>query len=853
MATVYLAEENHPRRPVAIKVLDPEFANQLMRERFVREVDLVSKLIHPHIIPVFAAGEDEGLLYYVMPYVEGESLRHRLARDKALELPVALKIAREVASALHYAHEMGVIHRDIKPANILLLANDDALVADFGIARAIGAATGDPNITRAGFPIGTPLYMSPEQADAEVTLDRRTDVYSLGCVFFEMLVGNPPATDPRLQSGTGERTSDSLPSFSPMPKAASDALELVVDKALREEPSDRFATAAEFEDALAAVDAATRSATVPGWKTARNRFVAALGVVVLAIAVGLGLLRDWRDSAGDLERTMLVVVPFENLGDSDDEYFSDGITHAVTARVAGLAGLGVISRSSAMQYKGTDKTTQQIGQELGVDYILEGTILREQPSDPTSRVRIIPQLTRVSDDTNVWAATYDEDMTEVFRVQSDIAERVAQGLDIAVLEPERRLLQAKPTENMDAYEYYLRGHDYLWDRGWTAEDANALQIAVDMVEQAVQLDSTFALAYAELAIAHWSFYRSFIDPTEERRVRYRTAVDRALELQPDLPEAHLALGLYHYSGPNQDHERALEEFELVAQRQPNNALARELIATLQAARGEWDEALENAASATHLDPRSADRAGFAGWLHLLARRYAEAEPYLDRATSLAPDRADPYSNKINLYRAWRGDHVKAREVVEEMITRVSSAAAATAMVQSARALLASGDYDTIFEQLSPASYRGPFPFNYFYVKAEFYRLRGEPERSRAYSDSLLAALEQSREERAADPDLSWYLAYAYAGLGRRVEAIQHAERTESMLSQSNNALRKAYIQPNLIWIYAMVGEDEAAMNQIEHLLSVPSSISGVYLRAAQYPGSLRNHPRFRGLLATYEN
>jgi TolB-like protein len=252
--------------------------------------------------------------------------------------------------------------------------------------------------------------------------------------------------------------------------------------------------------------------------------VAALGVVGLVIAAaGVGLFRDWGgDSAEDFERTMLVVLPFENLGGSDDEYFSDGITDAVTARLAGLAGLRVISRSSAMQYKGADKTTQQIGGELGVDYILGGTILRERPSDPTSRVRIIPQLIRVSDDTHVWAATYDEDMTEVFRVQSDIAERVAQGLDITVLGPERRLLQAKPTENLEAYEYYLRGHDYLWDRGWTAEDANVLQIAVDMLEQAVQLDSAFALAYAELAIAHWPFYRSFIDPTEERIGRRRS-------------------------------------------------------------------------------------------------------------------------------------------------------------------------------------------------------------------------------------------------------------------------------------------------------------------------------------------
>jgi tetratricopeptide (TPR) repeat protein len=453
----------------------------------------------------------------------------------------------------------------------------------------------------------------------------------------------------------------------------------------------------------------------------------------------------------------------------------------------------------------------------------------------------------------VWAATYDEDMTEVFRVQSDIAERVALGLDIAVLGPERRLLQAKPTDNLEAYEYYLRGHDYLWDGGWTAEDANVLQIAVDMLDRAVQLDSAFALAYAELAIAHWSFYRSFIDPTEARRASCKAAVDKALELQPDLPEAHLAAGLYYYSGPDQDRELGLEEFELVAQRRPNNALARELIGTLRAARGEWGQALENAAWATYLDPRSADRAGFAGWLHLLARRYAEAEPYLNRATSLAPDQADPYSNKANLYLAWSGDTEKAREVVDEMITRVSAAAAATAMVQSARALIATGDYDAVFEQLSPASYRGSFPFNYFYVKAEFYRLRGERDRSQAYSDSLFTAVEELRGERGDDANLSWYLAYAYAGLGRRGEAIQHAERTASMLSQSNNALRKAYIQPNLIWIYAMVGEHDAAMDQIEQLLSVPSTISVPYLRVAEYPRSLRRYARFQELLARYEN
>jgi tetratricopeptide (TPR) repeat protein len=237
----------------------------------------------------------------------------------------------------------------------------------------------------------------------------------------------------------------------------------------------------------------------------------------------------------------------------------------------------------------------------------------------------------------------------------------------------------------------------------------------------------------------------------------------------------------------------------------------------------------------------------------LARHYPEAEGYLDRATTLAPDRADPYSNKITLYRAWTGDNVKARNVVEEMVTRVSAAAAATAMVQSASALVASGEYDKIFDELSPSSYQGPFPFNYYYVKAEFYRLRGEPGRSRVYADSLLVAVEGLSEERADDPDLSWYLAYAYAALGRRDDAVRHAERTAAVLAEPDNALRKAYIQPNLILIYAMAGEPDAAMDQIEHLLSVPSRISATYLRAAQYPSSLRDHRRFQELLARSAN
>jgi TolB-like protein/Tfp pilus assembly protein PilF len=854
MAIVFLAEEHRPSRRVAIKVLDPAIANQLLRKRFIREVDLTSKLIHPHIVPVFAAGEADDLLYYVMPYVDGESVLHRIQREGVFSLPLALKIAREVASALHYAHDKGIIHRDIKSANILL-TGDDAFVADFGIARAIDVAAEDMNITQTGLPIGTPAYWSPEQASGEGNLDRQTDVYGLGCVLYEMLVGAPPSTEPGAKPGIATHPSDyPVPNLSAARDGVPDALDVTVGRSLAKAVSDRFATAAQFEQALAEVEVTVHTAA--GRRRTRNRFLLGFSVTVLfAVAAVVALLRsDGWGPARVVERPMLVVLPFENLGPPEDRYFADGITDAVTARLASLVDLGVISRTSAIQYLGTEKTIGQIGDELNVDFVLQGTVQRENPTDPTSSVRIIPQLIRVSDDTHVWTGTFDEDMADVFRVQSQIAERVAQGLDLTLLEPDRFLLNERPTDNLLAYDYYMRGRDYLWQQGSSTRDAIPLRIAVDMFERAIELDSVFALAYTDLSNAHWALFTGFVDRSEERLERWRGALEKALELQPDLPEAHLALGLYDYStNASPDYANVLEEFEFVVEHRPNNTLVLEFIGVVQAALGKWDEALGNAARAADLDPLSPDRAGFAGWLHLLARRYTEAEIFLDRAISLAPDLPDPYSNKASLYLGWTGDTAKAHNVMRGMIPTVSPGAAALALVQSARTLVATGASDSLFDLLSPTSFAGPFPFNYFFVKAEFYRLRGQQVRSRAYSDSLLAALLDVYEEQASDPNLSWYVGYAYAGLGRRAEAIRHADLVVSLLSASENALRTAFIQPNVIWIYALAGEYDAAIDQMEYLLSVPSGISAQYLRVEAYPASLREHPRFQALLERYGN
>src|SRR6266566_267499 len=387
MSRVFLARERELERQVVVKVLPPEMAAGVNAERFRREIQLAASLQHPHIVPLLAAGHADDLVYYTMPLIEGESLRAKLAHQGELPIAEAVRILRDVADALAYAHAHGVAHRDIKPDNVLI-TNHHAVVTDFGVSKALSESSGKSSLTSAGVALGTPAYMAPEQAAADPHTDHRCDIYAVG--------------------------------------------------------------------ALARLH--TRSATTSA------------------------------------ARKMLGVLPFENLGRSEDEYFADGMTEEVTARLAGLRGLGVIGRTSAIQYKKTTKSIPQIGQELGVDYVLEGTVRWEKAPHGASRVRVTPQLVRVSDASHVWAKVYDAVLADVFDVQSNIAAQVAETLNVALLAPERQALAVRPTENLEAYDYYLRGNVYD-ARQYVAEDS---RLAVRMYQRAVELDSGFVLAYTGL-------------------------------------------------------------------------------------------------------------------------------------------------------------------------------------------------------------------------------------------------------------------------------------------------------------------------------------------------------------------
>ena len=569
-------------------------------------------------------------------------------------------------------------------------------------------------------------------------------------------------------------------------------------------------------------------------------------VVLSGVAVWFALTKQAQPSLNEIR---LVVLPFENLGPAREEYFADGITDEIRARLASIHGLGVISRQSAMQYKNSEKNTHQIAEELRVDYILEGTVQREQPSDPNSRVKIRPQLIRAADDAHVWADIYENNMSEVFHLQSDVAEQVAQALDITLLEPERRALASRPTENMEAYDYYLRGNEYF-RIGWRTELENDLKMAIRMYEKAVELDPTFAVAYAQLSRIHVFMYWWYHDRSEERLAMAKQAVDKALELNPDLPKAHLALGHYYYHG-HLDYDRALEQFAIARKSQPNNSEVLEFVGFVQRRQGKLEEALANIRRASELDPLSVRSMQQVAVTFRLLRNYPEAEPYYERAISLSPDWPHPYAGKAKLYLCWEGSIEKARAVLAEALENIKSAENAEIANSLVTLHVYDRDYQEALDRLSLKSEGIDTQFCYIPTslrRAQIYRYMDEKKLAKKYYDEARSVLESKKQERPEDGRFRSSLGIAYAGLGIKEEAIREGLLGVELLPVSKEAWRGLYRVEALAHIYVMVGEYDAAINQLEDLLSRPGELSIPLLRLDPAWNPLHNHPRFKKLL-----
>ncbi|HJR41183.1 MAG TPA: protein kinase [Gemmatimonadaceae bacterium] len=590
MAKVFLAHDLKYERAVAVKVLKPELAAEVGAARFLFEIQIAARLHHPHILPLYDSDQIDGLVYYVMPYIEGETLRQRLLRERQLPVADALQIAREVADALNYAHNAKVVHRDIKPANILL-DSGHALVADFGIARAMGSGE-----STTGHIIGTPAYMSPEQVEGLAQIDGRSDIYSLGAVLFEMLVGEPPFKGTTPLSVIASRYSNPIPSPRTFRDLIPEALDATVRKAMATLPADRYSTAAQFAEAL----------STP---------------VTVAVAVGSAQSLVGEKSVDN----SIAVLPFENMStDPENEYFSDGVTDDIIAQLSKISALKVISRTSTMQYKKTTKKIGAIADELGVASILEGSVRRAG-----SRVRIVAHLVDPKTEKHLWGETFDRQLTDVFEVQSEVAQSISGALSAAISTEEKQRVEKKPTSDVEAYNLYLLGRFHA--NKWSEESVNK---AIDFYRQAIAKDPGYALAYAGLADAYEILSIGLgSKPAIENLAQAKTMALKALEMDDSLAEAHTSLAYTRWLG-DLDWSAAEREFKRALDLKASYVTAHQWYAEYLAALGRHDEALAEIKKAQQLDPLSVPVTRAVGWVLYFARKYDQAIEELQKALAM---------------------------------------------------------------------------------------------------------------------------------------------------------------------------------------------------------------------------
>jgi serine/threonine-protein kinase len=839
---------------VALKVLHPELATTLGPERFQREIRLAARLQHPHLLSVHDSGEAAGRLWFTMPYVEGESVRDRLDRERQLPIADAVRLTREAALALDFAHRHGTVHRDIKPANILLV-DGQALVADFGIARAVGGD--DQGLTETGLAIGTPAYMSPEQAAGDKKLDARTDIYSLGVVLYEMLAGETPFAAPSAQAMIARRLTEAPRPLREIRETVPEGVARAVTRALAKAPADRFSSAAEFARALdeavagpatgAQPSGVTTPATpVPAGPARGRRRVPLTLALAVGFVLGLGVLFGWLRSHGGAAATgpgttrLLAVLPFENLGSAEDEYFADGVSDEVRGKLAGLPGLRVTARSSSNQYKKTAKEPEVIGRELGVDYLLTGTVRWEKGAGG-SRVRVSPELIRVATGSTEWQEPFDAALTEVFQVQAEVAGRVAKALDLALGSRQQAALAEKPTANAVAYDAYLRGEALSLNMG--TGDPNQLGAAIEFYERAVALDSGFAQAWAQLARAHALRYANGAPSVEGER-RGREAAERALRLAPSQPIAHLAQGDYY--SQTGDFDGASRAYASGLRLAPNDPDLLQASAIIQIRNGRWEEGLAQLTRAQALDPRSLVIARRRAYSLLRLRRYPEALAASDYGLALDPANVGLFQIKA-MTLLGRGDLEGARRIIREPPAGLDPTAVAASFGQFYELSWAlPDDLQALQLRLTPAAF--PDRRIWATVRADAYRLRGDLARSRAYADSARIEYEALLRTIPGDAQSHVFLGVVLAQLGRKAEAVAVGERAVALQPIKSDAFMGPYLQHQLVRIYILVGEPEKALDRLEPLLDIPYNLSPGWLRIDPNFDPIRKHPRFQRLM-----
>jgi len=776
MGEIYLAEDTKLNRKVALKFLPESLsADPEARERLLREAQAVSRLAHPNILTVFAVENDQGRDFIAMEYIAGATL-NRAAEQKSWSIDDLIEIAVQIADGLRSAHEADIVHRDLKPSNILIDREGRARILDFGIAKVKGAS----KLTKTGSTMGTVSYLSPEQAQGK-DVDARSDLFSFGAILYELIAGRLPFSGEHEAAIVYAIANEEPEPLARFKKNVPDELQRIVTKCLAKDPRERYQSATDLVADLRALrrrQDTGKYTPVPERKSNRALiYVGAAAVILLAAGVWFRPFKSAKPKQATARDTiMLAVLPFQNLGSPDDEYFASGVTEEILTDLAQVPGLGVISRTSTMKYKDHTESIKEIADELGVDYVLEASIQWDK-SGPKSRIRLHPQLIRAKDDVHVWAGKFDAVLDDIFKVQSSIAAQVAQNLSLALL-PERANPESiKPTDNARAYQLYLeaRGYASAWESG-----SNDRGKAIELFEEAIHLDSNFALAHAELSKTLSS--RNFWDGTPEYAPRARSEALRALAIDPSLPQGKIALGQY-YNLCEEQYEKALALFEEVKFSGVDESEVLRQIGVVRMRQGEWEKALSNVEEAIKHDPMSEMALGSQYQILKFMRRYDAALRCLERLVALKSKGPEWYSKKAEFEITSMGD-----------------------LDAAARTFRAASAFINPLEMLKFPNQRDLWTYN-----------------PMGYSpDSMLDYLAKSTDP--PEDTASWHflLADLYTWAGRRAAAASeidsarsyledHIKRLSSGASSSQPVVRIGEAQAELGLAYALAGEKVKAV------------------------------------------
>jgi TolB-like protein/Flp pilus assembly protein TadD len=863
MGEVYRARDPRLERDVAVKVLPEEFLEgEDGKARFGREARALASLNHPNVAVLHSFEEipssspsSPSRHILVMELLEGSTLREKL-ESGPIQPRQAVDYALQIAKGLSAAHEKGIVHRDLKPENLIVSSAGHLKILDFGLAKRAGESPpGDgTNLpteskhTEPGVVMGTVGYMSPEQVRG-LPVDHRSDIFSLGAILYELLSGRKA-----FRKETPADTMSAILKEEPAELAASGrnvppALDRVVMHCLEKERANRFQSAKDVAFALSEASAPALSSGAPQAPAATGRSRALLVAGGLALLAFLGIL-VFRFSKGPSTAaagpTRIAVLPFENLGAPEDDYFADGIADEVRGKLTSLPGLEVIARASSTPYRKTAKPPAQIAKELGAQFLLTGTV-RWQKSGGASRVQVSPELVAVKESgapASRWQEPFDAALTDVFRVQSDIATRVAQALGVALGAGEERRLSEKPTQNLASYDAFLKGEEV--SKGLAVDDPPGLRRALAFYEQSVALDPGFAQAWVQVSRVNSRLYE-ISSPTPEIAERAREAAQKAVALGPNRSEAHLALGDYQFV-VSRDAARAMEEYAAGRLLEPNSVALLAATAAAEARLGRWEASVEHLHQAGRLDPRSVLAQDRLAEVLFFMRRYGEAREAIDRGLALAPTHLYLIELKAMTSLA-QGDLAGARAVLKAPPKEVEPTALVSHVASYWDLVWALDDEQRgILVRLTPSAFdndRGTWGL----CLAQAYALKGEVAKARIYAEEARKAFAEQLRGNPGDAQRHALLGLALAYLGRKEEGIREGARGVALLPADRDAYSGPYYQFLLARIYILSGEPEKALDQLEPLLKIPYYLSPGWLRIDPNFDPLRKNPRFQKIVA----